>query len=263
MKPLDVKKELKQVLKSDIGEKTYQWALDSNFHSEERLIEFAKSIKKQYQENKPFPNIMLSDFIEKNLLQQCYLELESGSPKVWNKSVHKNSYKFFNSNFEDYSQVLKVIFLYLLSDKFVNFLKELTGIEDLVADTSLFGGGVSEIYAGGFLNPHADFNKKPSELGHLGKHQYRRLNLLLYLNPNYKDECGCSLELYNDDMSEVIKNYPPEFNYCVIFETSKKSYHGNSAWKCAGARRALYVYYYSKDRGGQDEEMHDTLYQTK
>ena len=107
MKPLDVKKQLKEDLKTvnasgdSLEPVTYEWALNKYFNSEETLIKFAKSIKKRYQENKPFPNIMLSDFINKNLLQQCYYELDSGDPKIWNKSVHKNSYKFFNNNFED------------------------------------------------------------------------------------------------------------------------------------------------------------------
>tara|TARA_Y100000593_G_scaffold32428_1_gene63951 strand:- start:2617 stop:3426 length:810 start_codon:yes stop_codon:yes gene_type:complete len=262
-KVVDVKKELEKDLKLDDNIYTYQYSMDNHYPKEEDLINFAKTIKEEWKNNTPFPHIVLSEFVNRGILKTAYMELNNGLPKTWYKSVHSNSSKFFNSNFDDFTPAQKSIFLYLLSDKFVNFLKELTGIEDLIADTSLFGGGISEIYAGGFLKPHADFNKKPDELEHLGKHQYRRINLLLYLNPEYKEEYGCSLELWNDDMSQIVKNYPPEFNYCVIFETSKKSYHGNSEWKANGARRAISVYYYSKDRGGQDEEIHDTLYKTE
>ena len=259
-KVINVKEYLKKYMKTNQGDVTFQIALDKEFPREKDLVEFGNSLRNQFREKKPFPHIILSNFISiKNLLKNAVDELDLGQPRKWYKSTHKNSYKLFNNDFDDYTQIQKLIFIYLFSDKFMSFLKELTGIKDLVPDTSLFGGGISEIYAGGFLNPHADFNKHQTELKHLGEHQYRRLNLLLYLNENWKEECGCSLDLY-DENKQLYVQYPPLFNNCIIFETSKKSYHGNDSWKCGGARRAISVYYYSKERGGQDEERHDTLY---
>ena len=258
-KIINLEKALEIELNTDKGDIKLKHTLEHTFPNEDQLTKFGKSQYENFINKKPFPHIILSDFVPKQLLDNVLEELEMGIPKTWYKSTHKNSYKLFNNDFEEYSNLQKLLFLYLISDKFMSFLKELTGIKDLVPDTSLFGGGISEIYAGGYLNPHADFNKHQTELKHLGEHQYRRLNLLLYLNRDWKEECGCSLDLF-DENKQLYVQYPPLFNNCVIFETSKKSYHGNSPWKCNGTRRAISVYYYSKERGGQDEERHDTLY---
>ena len=72
---------------------------------------------------------------------------------------------------------------YLNSYLFLNFLQNLSGIkEKLVPDPYLFGGGLHEIRRGGFLKIHSDFNVHPQ------LNLNRRLNLLLYLNKNWKED---------------------------------------------------------------------------
>src|SRR5204862_75715 len=58
----------------------------------------------------------------------------------------------------------------LNSAAFVDFLERLTGIEGLVPDPHLVGGGLHQIEPGGHLKVHADFNRHP----HTGLE--RRLN---------------------------------------------------------------------------------------
>ena len=77
---------------------------------------------------------------------------------------------------------------YLQSDLMMSWLNELTGIkEPLISDPYLSGGGYHEIKTGGLLKVHADFNKHPKlDLD-------RRLNLLIYLNEDWKDEWGVAI----------------------------------------------------------------------
>ena len=54
-----------------------------------------------------------------------------------------------------------------------------------MADDAMDGGGLHRSLAGGFLNVHADFT------AHHSKPQWRRrVNLLLYLNPDLGPELG-------------------------------------------------------------------------
>ena len=53
-------------------------------------------------------------------------------------------------------------------------LETLTGIQGLMADPMLEGGGMHRIDSGGKLSVHADYNKHPSNPW------YRRINLLIY-----------------------------------------------------------------------------------
>lgn len=80
---------------------------------------------------------------------------------------------------------------YLNSPPVLRFLEELTGIPALVPDPYYLGGGLHQIERGGFLKIHADFNWREQMRLH------RRINLLIYLNKDWKDEYGGHLELWD------------------------------------------------------------------
>ena len=74
---------------------------------------------------------------------------------------------------------------------------------------------------GGYLNIHADFNQHPQ------MKLDRRLNILIYLNHNWKEDNGGHLELWDKNMKKCEKKILPIFNRMVIFITTDFSYHGN------------------------------------
>ena len=146
------------------------------------------------------------------------------------------------------------------NDIFLKYLQELTGIkEPLISDPYLSGGGYHEIKNGGVLKVHADFNRHPSlELD-------RRVNLLLYLNKSWKEEWGGNLELYSpDDLDEPIVKVTPEFNRCVIFNTTSYTYHGHpEVISCPEgiSRKSIALYYFSTGRPKSEvSEKHSTMW---
>ena len=86
------------------------------------------------------------------------------------------------------------------SEVFINFIQNITSIkEPLKSDTDLNGGGLHEIKKGGVLKIHTDFNRHPSlDLD-------RRVNVLIYLNKEWKDQYGGHLELWDKEMKECKK----------------------------------------------------------
>ena len=128
----------------------------------------------------------------------------------------------------------------------IEFLEALTGIEHLVPDPHYWGGGLHQIERGGFLKVHADFNHHPR------LNLDRRLNLLLYLNRDWRDEYGGHLELWNREMTAVVHRIPPIFNRCVIFNTTSFAYHGHpEPLQCPEGmtRKSMALYYYSNAAG--------------
>src|SRR5262249_7594411 len=75
----------------------------------------------------------------------------------------------------------------LNSGPFVDFLEALTGIDHLLPDPHLAGGGIHLSRHGGHLGIHADFN------WHEKLQAHRRLNLLIYLTPDWRPEHGGGL----------------------------------------------------------------------
>ncbi len=111
---------------------------------------------------------------------------------------------------------------------------------------------------GGFLKVHADFNWHPKlKLD-------RRLNVLIYLNRDWKDEYGGALELWDRSMTGPEKSVLPVFNRTVVFSTTDFSYHGHPhplACPEATTRKSVSLYYYSNGRPDEEKSApHDTIF---
>jgi Rps23 Pro-64 3,4-dihydroxylase Tpa1-like proline 4-hydroxylase len=111
---------------------------------------------------------------------------------------------------------------------------------------------------GGFLKVHVDFNRHP--LLNLD----RRLNLLVYLNEDWRDEYGGHLELWPADMSRCERRILPVFNRTVVFSTTDASFHGHPApLACPEgmSRKSVSFYYYTNGRPAHEgAEPHDTIF---
>ncbi len=145
---------------------------------------------------------------------------------------------------------------------FLALVSRLTGIPDLLYDPWYFGGGTHENREGQDLDPHIDFNRHPIEPWH------RRLNLIVYLNHEWEDAWGGSLELHSDPRraDNRITRVTPLFNRCVIFETTEWSWHGFSRIALPADRRALSrksvaLYFYTRERPIEElADTHATVY---
>ena len=211
------------------------------------LKEFSELKKKQYLLSEPFPNIILDNFFNEDYLKEVLEEfpnlenLEDSS-----KYINKNEIKFANNNFDVFPKSIKNFISFLNSEVFINFIQNITSIkEPLKSDTDLSGGGLHEIKKGGVLKIHTDFNRHPSlDLD-------RRVNVLIYLNKEWKDQYGGHLELWDKEMKECKKKILPIFNRMVIFSTNDFSNHGHpNPVTCPidSSRKSIALYYFSKGR---------------
>lgn len=155
----------------------------------------------------------------------------------------------------------RLLLYQLNSSVFIEFLENLTGINGIIPDPHLEGGGLHQIQRGGFLKMHVDFN------WHSKLRLDRRLNLLIYLNKNWKEEYGGHLELWDKDMTRCEKKVLPIFNRCFIFNTSDFSYHGHpEPLTCpeGETRKSLALYYYSNGRPSEEiSNFHSTVFQAR
>ena len=146
------------------------------------------------------------------------------------------------------------------SPEFLGWLERITGIDDLLADNQLFGGGLHQSIAGAFLNVHVDYNIHPSTKFH------RRLNVLVYMNKAWEDEFEGHLELwdFSGNKKRMLEKYAPIFNRCVIFETNESSFHGHpKPLKTPKGvnRKSIATYYYSRTRPESGNSIeHNTIY---
>ena len=222
------------------------------------LRELGEQWHQAYSSNTPFPHIVIDEFFDSRILSGVLSEVNAIDrsqryAKFLDRKTDHNKFAFYP---EVVGPETSRLVNYLNSAPFLNYLENLTGIKNLIADPSYFGGGLHWIENGGFLEVHVDFN-------HLKKYNLeRRINLLLYLNENWKDEYNGQLELWDRKTMTRSKSLSPLFNRCVVFSTTQESLHGHPAPLAAPpgiARRSLALYYYTNTWDPADQA-HSTLY---
>ena len=213
----------------------------------QNLTEIALKEKENYSTAKPFPNIALNNFFKDDFLNAVLSEFpDLSSLNESQKYDVKNEIKLSNKNYDKFPTTIKHFIDFLNSNLFLNFLQSLTSIkEKLVSDPHLEGGGLHEIKSGGVLKIHTDFNRHPFlDLD-------RRINVLIYLNKNWKDSYGGHLELWNKNMSRCEKKILPSFNTMAIFSTTDFSNHGHpDPLNCPKemSRKSIALYYFTSGR---------------
>ena len=218
-------------------------------------------LKTSYKSSKPFPHVIIDDLIPTADAQKCVNEMwefklwgsESNPIIATTKQVDKFFTPWCDDSVKDVENHMPTVWKYLQyfnSQPFLTELENLTGIKNLIADDVYSGGGVHKTLSGGKLSIHTDYSKHPT------KSLYRRINLLIYLNPIWADDWGGTLQLLDHETKEKIVEVHPKMNTSVIFNTSIKSLHGNpDTVKCPPhiARYSLALYYFTKDSFEDDD----------
>ncbi|MFZ3245482.1 MAG: 2OG-Fe(II) oxygenase [Candidatus Acidiferrales bacterium] len=204
------------------------------------------ALAQNYQHAQPFPHIHLADFLDADAARSAANEFPESSSDTWIQYKHFNENKAGLAKRELFPEALGKVVDELNGPEFLDWLSKLTGIPNLVADPSLEGGGLHQSARGGFLNLHTDFT-----MHHHHKNWKRRINLILYLNPQWELEWGGAIELWDKEMSRCCASVPPLLNHALIFSTTDYSYHGfPEKLRCpeGASRKSLALYYYTIER---------------
>lgn len=193
-----------------------------------------------------FPHIIFEDFVNGDILDKALRDFPQISDQGWIHYIHYNEIKGGLNKRDMIPPSLLAIIDELNSSRFISYLEKLTGIKNLIPDHGLEGGGLHQIKRGGFLNIHADFSAHPHH-----RMWRRRVNVLLYLNKDWKEEYGGKLELWTKDMKQAFRKILPVFNRCVIFNTDLDSFHGHpEPLNCPEdrTRKSIALYYFTEEK---------------
>lgn len=212
----------------------------------ERYEANIEQLRAQYRTAQPFPHIVIDDFLEPEAARAAIAEFPPLDQERWNNYIHINERKFSNTDPSEWGPTLQRTLDTLNSPRFVDLVGALVGEDDLIADPSLEGGGLHLSKPGGYLNIHADFTVHPHH-----RDWQRRVNIILYLNEDWKPEYGGDIELWATDMKECVQKVSPVANRALIFSTDETSFHGHpEPLRCPEgvARQSLALYYFTLER---------------
>lgn len=225
----------------------------------------AAEFKSKYANAAPFPNIHFEEFFNPEFLDAVLDEFPDLEGKDDIKFQTPNEIKLASRGERRFGPMTKIFVHFLNSEPFLLFLQELTSIQETLSPDPYFeGGGFHQTKPGGYLKIHADFNK------HRQTGLDRRLNVLVYLNKDWKDEYGGHFELWNREMTRCVSKVAPRFNTMAMFTTTDFSYHGlPNPLSCPPdrSRKSLALYYYTNGRPAHEInsglEDHTTLFRDR
>lgn len=206
----------------------------------------------------PYKHLVIDNFLIPEMAEILWNKFPAY--EVFNKKYDGlNEKKAEGSNFEDFDMIFTAFRNEVLSADFCAFISKITGIADTFVTDDALGAGLHQGKKGSFLDIHIDFS-----MHHLNN-VYRRLNLLVFFNKDWKDEWAGHTELWNADMTVCEKKIRPDFNRAIIFQTTGKSYHGYDKINPPEniTRKSFYTYFYTKTPGEQNESYNDTMFKAR
>lgn len=209
------------------------------------------ALREDFAAAEPFPHAVLDGVFDNEALQNAFAAVPAHDSQHWtvwgNGAEHEACVPLHRkrgiSSLMLLDPAIGQILQELNSDAFVADLSELSGIPNLVVDHTFTGGGLHCTGRGANLRLHVDRVRHPRP-----RQFDQALNLLLYINPNWRAEYGGDLELLQGDSDGQHKaGISPLFNRLVLFRSNRQSYHGHPTPVSAPEhefRTSLAAYYY-------------------
>lgn len=205
-----------------------------------------REVAEEFRRQTPYGYAPVGGLFDRAILSGVAREVESHLDSCQREQdIYASHRKYRLSRLEEMPERTREFIAYLNSRAFLSVLSEITGIPDLRPDPELRGGGIHAIGRGGYLKIHTDFN------WHSGLSMHRRLNLLVYLNENWKAGWEGDIELWSADARSRIFTLSPELGNALLFETNDISYHGHPdplACPEGTFRKSIALYYYTATR---------------
>lgn len=212
----------------------------------------------------PFRKVLIDSFFAESLAEQLLADFPPFDAALAKNEIYGGVWgKAANPKIRTLAPVYRKLYDLIESQAFLDFISKITGIPDLLFDPAMFGGGTHENLHGQDLDPHVDFNYDEARCWH------RRLNLIVYLNKDWRAEWGGSLELHSNPRKpdeNRVESFNPIFNRAVLFETNEHSWHGFPRIELPvgerhRSRKSISIYLYTQTRPAEEiAAPHGTFY---
>jgi len=182
-------------------------------------------LSKDFKQGKPFNHVVIDNFFKEDIALNIFNDMpgyDENTDARYDNLIEK---KRTIQNWHKFSKNIYKALSFLIDQRFTYYLRTMSLEPDLVADFGLHGGGIHMHQTGDYLNTHLDYDIHPK------LDLKRKLNLIVYLNPNWKEEWGGNISLWSHDdetnqPKDLVTSIWPKFNRAVIFDTTQNSWHG-------------------------------------
>lgn len=194
----------------------------------------------------------IDDVLPEDLAKLCHEVFPNQSDMKCLKSFRE--YKYVSAQMDKHDSLLETVLYAFQDPKIIKIISDICNLNDLEPDASLYAGGLSLMTKDNFLNPHLDNSHDAN------RKQWRVLNLLYYVSPNWKTENGGHLELWPDWPKENPIQIESKFNRLVVMATHQDSWHSVNKVTVDQDRCCISNYYFSQKPLKAEDKFHVTNY---
>ncbi len=217
----------------------------------------AAELHQKFSTAKPFPYVVIDQLFHPDFLGKVLQDFSVG----FGDWVHYNTANEVKRGTRPNAKLgagSQRYFDVIHRGQFLQFLSAVSGIEGLLPDPTLFGGGLHEIPSGGRFSVHTDFNRHPVTA------LDNRLVFITYLNKDWQAAYGGALELWDAVSQQCVEEVVPVFGRSILFAHTANSLHGHPKPVNAPdgrTRKSVAAYFYTNGGPGADtEETHTTRF---
>ena len=221
------------------------------------------ALKREFDAGVPFRHLVIESFLEPGFAA----EVAAAFPSFEEAQALGFEFDFVNerrkiqiSDASKFPGPIARLHEALAAPEFLADLEYITGIEGLEADPRLGGAGMHMTGPHGLLDVHVDFNYVEE------RDLHRRLNILVYLNPDWDPSWGGAIELWDEKVKRCHRRVAPLLGRCLLFETSRISFHGVEplVGPPDAVRKSFAAYYYTKAAPARwDGTKHSTIFRAR
>ncbi|XZF12605.1 2OG-Fe(II) oxygenase [Chitinophagaceae bacterium MMS25-I14] len=217
----------------------------------ERLENNQTILKDYWEHSSPVRHFFIDDLLPEQWANAIYHALPHPD-QLMLRDTEKEK-KRVGIKLEDYDEMMTAILYAFQDEAVIRAISNITGLQDLEPDESLYGSGISMMMKGDFLKPHLD-NSHDGD----GR-KYRIINTLYYITPGWPKEVGGNLELWNKSMKQKVEIHS-RFNRLAVMETHTASIHSVNEVTYEGIRACISNYYFSAVPLNQKPYVHKTTF---
>lgn len=212
------------------------------------------SMKKMYDQSEPaIGYFYIDDLLPEEIAKNIYECFPDGSNMRLKKSLKE--YKYIAAQMNNYNPILEETIYAFQDPRVVELVSKITGIKSLNPDEHLYAGGISLMGNKHYLNPHLD-NSHDKD-----RDQWRVLNLLYYVTPQWEQNFGGNLELWPNGLESAPTTIHSKFNRLAVMATHDGSWHSVSPIDAEGkARCCVSNYYFSNTALKSTDRFHITSF---
>lgn len=200
-------------------------------------------LKEQFINAKPFEHIVIDNFLQNVFAEKIYNEFPENFSN-WHKYYNPLEVKYAFDNLSEMGENTQKLFSCFASSQFTNIIANVSNIHNIEYDPYLHGAGLHAHPRNGRLNIHLDYEQHPVLIN-----KERRLNIILFITKDWKEEWHGDNQLWNNEATECIVKTHIKFNRAILFKTNDISWHGlPEKIACPeGMYRKSIAYYYISD----------------